>query len=466
LALLIGRRKEFERRVLRLVLASIIFSIGSELAFTLYISVFGLANLIGHYFKIISFYLMYRAIIETGLREPYGLLFRELEGEKAALRESEEALRKAHDELEFRVQERTAELETAKKAMATERQKLYDILETMPVLVCLLTPDHHVVFANRSFREKFGEDNGRRCFEYCFDRKEPCDFCETFNTLGTGEPHQWEFAVPDGSIIDMHTFPFVDTDGSLLVLEMGIDITKRKRAEHELKQTLADLLRSNDDLEQFAYVASHDLQEPLRTVTGAVQMLAKDNKGRLDAHSEQLISYAVDYAGRMKALITDLLTYSRLSTRGRPFATVDVQEVLGQSISNLDGLVAEKGAEITYGPMPVIRADATQLAQVFQNLINNAIKFGPDRAPKVRVSAKRDSSEWIFSVEDNGIGIDRVYFDRIFVIFQQLNKKGPFHGTGMGLAIVKKIVERHRGRLWVESKIGAGSTFYFTIPEG
>jgi len=465
LALLIVHRTEFESRVLRLVLASIVFSIGSELAFTLYISVFGFANLIGHYFKVISFYLMYRAIIETGLREPYGLLFRELQGEKAALRESEEALRKAHDELEFRVQERTAELETAKKAMAAERQKLYGILETMPVLVCLLTPDHHVVFANRSFREKFGEDNDRRCFEYCFGRNEPCEFCQTYRALETGEPHQWEFTGPDGSIIDMHNFPFIDTDGSVLVLEMGIDITKRKRAEHDLKQTLNDLIKSNADLEQFAYVASHDLQEPLRTVAGAVQMLENKNKDKLDAHSQQLIHYAVDYVHRMKALITDLLTYSRLSTRGRPFETVNVQEVLDQSISRLDRLLAEKGAEITCDPMPTLRADAEQLAQVFQNLISNAVKFGPEKAPKVSVSAKRDSNEWIFSVEDNGIGIDRAYFDRIFVIFQQLSKKGPFHGTGMGLAIVKKIVERHRGRVWVESKVGAGSTFYFTIPE-
>lgn len=464
LALLIVHRTEFEARVLRLVLVSIIFSIGSELAFTLYISVFGFANLIGHYFKVISFYLMYRAIIETGLREPYGLLFRELEGEKAALRESEAALRKAHDELEFRVQERTAELEMAKRDMATERQKLYDILETMPALVSLLTPDHHVVFANRSFREKFGEDNGRRCFEYFFGRKEPCEFCETYRALETGEPHQWEFVGPDRSIIDMYNFPFTDTDGSSLVLEMGIDITGRKRAEQELKQTLTDLIRSNADLEHFAYVASHDLQEPLRTVAGAVQMLEKRNKDKLDAHSEQLIHYAVDYARRMKALITDLLTYSRLTTRGRPFEPVNVHAILDRSISNLNSVVVEKAAEITGDPMPTITGDAEQLAQVLENLIENAIKFGPDRAPKVHVSANKDSNEWIFSVEDNGIGIDSAYFDRIFVIFQQLNKKGPFHGTGMGLAIVKKIVERHRGRVWVESKVGAGSTFYFTIP--
>jgi len=342
LALLIVHRKEFEPRVVGLVMVSIFFTIGSELAFTLYISVFGPANLIGHYFKVISFFLMYRAIIETGLREPYGLLFRELESEKAALRESEEALRKAHDELEFRVQERTA----------------------------------------------------------------------------------------------------------------------------ELKQTLTDLIRSNADLEHFAYVASHDLQEPLRTVAGAVQMLEEKNKDKLDAESEQLIRYAVDYVHRMKVLITDLLTYSRLTTRGRPFEMVNVQEVLDQSLRNLNSLVIEQGAKITCDRMPTIRADATQLLQVFQNLIGNAVKFGRNNSPKVRISARKDSNEWTFSVEDNGIGIEDKYFDRIFVIFQQLNKKAPFHGTGIGLAIVRKIVERHRGRVWVESKVGAGSTFYFTIPEG
>lgn len=349
--------------------------------------------------------------------------------------------------------------------MATERQKLYDILETMPAMVCLLTPDRHVVFANRSFRDKFGADNGRHCFEYCFGKTEPCEFCETYRVLETREPHRWECAGPDKSIIDMYNFPFTDTDGSFLILEMGIDITERKRAERELKQTLIDLIRSNADLEQFAYVASHDLQEPLRTVTGAVQMLEQKNKEKLDADSQQLIQYAVDYAHRMKSLITDLLTYSRLTTRGRPFEAVNVQEILDQSLSNLNSLIVEKGAEITHDQMPTVRADATQLLQLFQHLIGNAVKFGADGAPKVRVSAERNSNEWIFSVEDNGIGIEDRYFDRIFTIFQQLDKKGPFHGTGMGLAIVKKIIERHRGRVWVESKVGAGSTFYFTIPK-
>jgi light-regulated signal transduction histidine kinase (bacteriophytochrome) len=185
----------------------------------------------------------------------------------------------------------------------------------------------------------------------------------------------------------------------------------------------------------------------------------------LDGESDQLIHYAVDSARKMKSLITDLLTYSRLTTRGQVLEAVDIQEVLHQSLQNLKSLIVEKGAEITHDQMPTIRGDSTQLLQVFQNLISNAVKFGPDKSTKVRVAAQSGPNEWIFSVQDNGIGIEANYFDRIFVIFQQLNKKGSFEGTGMGLAIVKKIVERHRGRVWVESEAGVGSTFYFTIPK-
>ncbi|AFM25310.1 sensor histidine kinase [Desulfomonile tiedjei] len=378
---------------------------------------------------------------------------------------AEEALQKAHDELEVRVQKRTAELENAKEAVATERQKLFDILETMPVMVCLLKPDYQVAFANRGSREKFGEDRGRRCFDYRFGRKEPCEFCESFNVLKTGEPHHWEFIGPEGSIMDAYDFPFVDTDGSVLVLEVNIDITERKRVEDALKQTLAELSRSNEDLQQFAYVASHDLQEPLRTVASALQLFEKKHRGKFDKDSDQLIDFAVDGARRMRALIQDLLAYSRLNTRGQAFGPVDMKEVLNQSIKNLRSLIEEKGAEITCNHMPILMGDPIQLIQLLQNLIGNALKFGPAISPKVHVSAQQNGNEWIFSVKDNGIGIQQKYFERIFVIFQQLSKKGPFHGTGIGLAVVKKIVERHHGRVWVESEVGTGSTFYFTIPD-
>ncbi len=321
-------------------------------------------------------------------------------------------------------------------------------------------------FANRFFRERFGESNGRRCFEYLFNRTEPCEICDTYTVLKTMAPHRWEWTGPDGRNYDVHDFPFTDADGSPLILEMGIDVTERKQAEDALKQTLTDLTSSNADLEHFAYVASHDLQEPLRSVASALQMLEKKHKGTLGKDSDQLIHYAVDSAKKMKALISDLLIYSRLSTRGQPFGKVNVQEVVGQTILNLRNLIEEKDVEITFDQLPTVRADSIQLLQVFQNLIGNAVKFGPTESARVHVSVEKQGSEWIFSVQDNGIGIKSEYFDRIFVIFQQLNKKGSFHGTGMGLAIVKKIVERHRGRVWVESEVGVGSKFCFTIPDG
>ncbi len=378
---------------------------------------------------------------------------------------AEEALQGSKNELELRVEERTAELNEAVDALGAERQRFYGVLETLPAYVALLTTDYHVFFANRVFRERFGESEGKRCFEFLFNRTEPCEICETYRVLETIAPHHWEWTGPDGRNYDVFDFPFTDTDGSLLILEMGIDITERKQAEDALNRTLADLKRSNADLEHFAHVASHDLQEPLRNVATALQMLEKTNKGKLGAQSDQLIYYAVDAAKRMKALISDLLTYSRVTTRGQLFEPVIVQEVLNQSILNLTELINRNGTKITHDQMPIIKCDSTQLLQIFQNLIGNAVKFGPSESSKIHVSVEKQGGEWVFSVQDNGIGIDSKYFDRIFVIFQQLDKKGFFHGTGIGLAIVKKIVERHRGRVWVESEVGVGSKFYFTIPD-
>lgn len=251
----------------------------------------------------------------------------------------------------------------------------------------------------------------------------------------------------------------------LYFLTMIEDITERKNAEKLLQVRAEELARSNEDLERFAYVASHDLQEPLRNVASCLQMLEQIHAGKLGEESDQLIQYAVNSAKRLKTLIIGLLAYSRISTRGGPLKNTASEEALEQSLLNLRYVISDKNATVTHDPLPKVPADPTQLLQIFQNLIANAINFRRDEPPSIHVSAQKKGNEWIFSVRDNGIGIEKRHFDRIFVIFQQLSRKGLPESTGMGLAIVKKIIERHHGRVWVESEAGTGSTFYFTIPD-
>jgi signal transduction histidine kinase len=242
------------------------------------------------------------------------------------------------------------------------------------------------------------------------------------------------------------------------------EVRERKRAGKRLKRTLVDLERSNKELEQFAYVASHDLQEPLRMVSSYTQLLERRYKDKLDNDAQEFISYAVDGANRMQRLIQDLLSFSRVSTKGKPFTPTDCNIVLGQARTNLNVVISENNALVTNDELPTVMADEMQLLEVFQNLIGNAIKFRNKELPHVQVSAEKDKDAWVFSVRDNGKGIDPQYYDRIFVMFQRLHGKEEYPGTGIGLAICKRIVERHGGRIWVESEPGNGSTFYFTIP--
>ncbi len=243
------------------------------------------------------------------------------------------------------------------------------------------------------------------------------------------------------------------------------NISERKAAEARLQQTLAELERSNKDLEQFAYVASHDLQEPLRMVSSYTQLLGKRYEGQLDEKARKYIAYAVDGAVRMQRLINDLLTFSRVGTRGQALADSDTHAILGEAIANLGAAIAETNALITSDDLPVVCTDASQLSLVFQNLISNGIKFHGTTPPRVHVSAQDRGSEWMFSVRDNGIGIEPQYASRLFVIFQRLHTREAYPGTGIGLALCKRIVERHHGRIWFESEPGTGSTFYFTLPK-
>jgi PAS domain S-box-containing protein len=249
----------------------------------------------------------------------------------------------------------------------------------------------------------------------------------------------------------------IETDEGVFVLASVVDITQRKRAEAELK-------RSNEELERFAYVASHDLQEPLRMVGSYVQLLAKRYKGKLDQDADEFIGFALDGAIRMQRLIQDLLAFSRVSTKGVVPVPTEADAVLGAALASLKLTVEETGASVTYDRLPPVLADPGQLEHVFLNLISNALKFRGAAAPAIHIGASREGSEWRLTVRDNGIGIDPQYFDRIFVIFQRLNARTDYPGTGIGLAIVKKIVERHGGRIWVDSVPGSGTTFSFTLP--
>jgi PAS domain S-box-containing protein len=270
---------------------------------------------------------------------------------------------------------------------------------------------------------------------------------------------KWRWIQTNGKVVE------TNEDGNpLRMLGTHTDITDRKQADEQLKRTMEELKRSNMELEQFAYVASHDLQEPLRMVSSFTQLLEKQYKDKLDEHALDYINYAVDGAKRMQLLINDLLSYSRVNSKGGKFEEVDLEKVLDETLSNLELTIEENQAFITRESLPKINANYRQMIQLFQNLIGNALKYRSKETPQIQISTQKEDKQWIFSVEDNGIGIDPKYADRIFMIFKRLHTNEEYEGTGIGLAITKRIIERHEGRIWVESELGKGSTFYFTIP--
>jgi len=253
---------------------------------------------------------------------------------------------------------------------------------------------------------------------------------------------------------------------------VGSDITERKRAEAELQRAhdelatkAEELQRSNAELEQFAYVASHDLQEPLRMVSSYTQLLGRRYGEKLQGDAQEFMHYIVDGAARMKQLIEDLLAYSRVGTKGKEFQPVALEAPLKKAIGNLRAAIEESGAAVTWDPLPTVDADEMQLAQLFQNLMGNALKFRGKSVPRIHVRALEKDDAWQLTVGDNGIGIEPQYFERIFMLFQRLHTMGEYPGTGIGLAICKKVVERHGGRIWVSSTPGEGSQFHFTLPK-
>ena len=292
---------------------------------------------------------------------------------------------------------------------------------------------------------------------------------EAIRTKSTFELEH-EVLLADGSLgwTFSRAIPIQDQKGAIIEwFGAASDITGRKRAEKEREELIRELERSNRELQQFAYVSSHDLQEPLRTVTVYAQLLQKRYQGKLDEKGDKYLTYMFDAANRMSSLITDLLAFSRVGSSAEPFQPVEMESVLKDALTNLKVAIEGSGVEITHDPLPQVEGDRGQLTQLLQNLIANGLKYQKkDTAPRVSVSVERQHDEWVFGVHDNGIGIDPQFYDRIFIIFQRLHKREEFSGTGMGLAICRKIVERHGGRIWVESSPGEGSSFYFSLPVG
>jgi light-regulated signal transduction histidine kinase (bacteriophytochrome) len=242
------------------------------------------------------------------------------------------------------------------------------------------------------------------------------------------------------------------------------EIEQRIKTEKALKEATVKLTSSNTDLQQFAYVASHDLQEPLRAVSGFLTLIMSKHKGKLDPETESWINHAVEGSQRMRSLINDLLVYARVESRGKVLTEIDCNAALALAKKDLAVVLEETEAEIVSEDLPRVLGDVGQLGQLLQNLIGNAVKFRGNKKPVVNITVLKKNSDWQFSVKDNGIGFDIEHADRIFVIFQRLQGREEYQGTGIGLALCKKIVERHGGRIWAESEKGSGSTFFFTIP--
>ncbi len=368
-----------------------------------------------------------------------------------------------------------SELKRAEQALRESERRFRTLLQSLHEGIWLLDKDDRTTFVNPRMADMLGysveEMLGKPVYSFSGAewQTKAAAFMER-RKQGISEQIEAEMLRKDGGrvVALLETSPILDEEGQYTGSVAGVqDITERKLAEERLKQTMAELDRSNKELEQFAYVTSHDLREPLRMMTSFSQSLEKRFKGRLDQTADEYIHFIVDGAARMQRLIDDILLFSRVTTRALPFESVEMEKIIQDVRVNLRAAVEETKATITHGNLPLVQADPSQMIQVMQNLIGNAIKFHREEEPPVvHISAAREGGEWIFSVKDNGIGIDPELFGRLFNLFQRLHPQDKYPGTGVGLAVTKKIIQRHGGRVWVESLPEKGSTFHFSLPLG
>jgi PAS domain S-box-containing protein len=368
-----------------------------------------------------------------------------------------------------------SELKKTEQALRKSEERFRTLLKSLHEGIWVLDKDDLTTFVNPRMAEMLSyteeEMLGKSVYSFTHIDDEwqnkTADYMVR-RKQGISEQIEYELLRKDGEVVYalLETSPILDENDNYTGSIAGVqDITERKLAEERLKQAMGELDRSNKELEQFAYVTSHDLREPLRMMTSFSQSLEKRYKGKLDQTADEYINFIVDGAARMQKLIDDILFFSRVTTRALPFESVGMEKILQDTLENLRASIEKTKAKITHEKLPVVQADPSQMIQVMQNLIGNAIKFHKnDELPAVHISAALEGREWIFSVKDNGIGIDPELFDRVFNLFQRLHPQNKYPGTGVGLAVAKKIVQRHGGRIWVESQPDQGSTFYFSIP--
>ncbi len=432
--LLYRRRAAFDEEMLRLLLGAFGSYLAAEVCFALTADAIGPLNLVGHLLRLIAFYLFALATVEFGVRRPYSVLFRELSSRTDELREA--------------------------------REYVEGLLEQAPGPILVLDAEGKVTRLNRAFERLTGRSAGGLAGRLLADVLP--GIAPTVRDAGAA-PQGVEGTVVhrDGTArtVLWTAATLRNPDGTVAATVIqGQDVTARVEAELRLRAAIDELEVSNEGLERYAYVASHDLQEPIRTVVSHVQLLQLRYGDRLDDDADEILGYIVEGGLRMQRLIQDLLLLSRIGAKKRPFEPVDVEQVLLDVLRDHRHQIRELGAVVQHSPLPVVCGDPAELPLVFSHLLQNSLKFRSDGPPRIGITAEREDGWWRFAVADNGIGIEPEYFDRIFVLFQRLHTRERYAGTGVGLPIVKKVVERHGGRCWVASTPGAGTTFFFTLP--